>query len=311
MEDIATLTVNPTIDKNTRVERVRAGRKLRCEAPRRESGGGGLNVSRAIHRLGGRSSAHYLSGGATGTILESLLDEEGVEHEPISIEGWTRENLIVYEDSSGDQFRFGMPGPDVSEAEWREVLDRLGRMDPSPAYLVASGSLPPGVPDDFYAQVAGVAQELGARMVVDTSGVPLRQAVEAGAFLIKPNIAEFQELVGEDLPDERAQREAGREMIHRGSVHAIALSLGRGGALLITEEGSEPIRTPTVPIRSKVGAGDSMVAGTVLALARGKELREAVRFGVAAGAAAVMTEGTELCRREDTERLYRGMEEQG
>jgi 6-phosphofructokinase 2 len=309
LKHIVTLTVNPTIDMNTRVERVRAGEKLRCEAPRREPGGGGINVSRAIHRLGGRSSARYLAGGATGTILESLLDDEGVEHEPISIEGWTRENLVVSEEASDDQYRFGMPGPDVSEKEWKKVLDGLERLDPVPAYLVASGSLAPGMPDDFHARVARVARELGARFVVDTSGAPLREAVEAGAFLIKPNIAEFQELVGEELPDEQAQREAGQEMIGRGSVHAIALSLGRGGALLIAEEGSEPIRTPTVPIRSKVGAGDSMVAGTVLALARDEDLRAAVRFGVAAGAAAVMTEGTELCRREDAERLYAGMEE--
>ncbi|TVP42161.1 MAG: 1-phosphofructokinase family hexose kinase [Gemmatimonadales bacterium] len=311
MKHIVTLTVNPTIDKNTRVKRVRAGEKLRCESPRREPGGGGINVSRAVHRLGGRSLARYLAGGATGTILESLLDREGVEHEPIPIEGWTRENLVVSEEGSDDQYRFGMPGPEVSVEEWKKVLDGLERLDPVPAYLVASGSLAPGMPGDFYARVARIVRELGARLVVDTSGAPLREAVEAGAFLIKPNIAEFQELAGEELPDERAQREAGREMIGRGSVHAIALSLGRGGALLITEEGSEPIRTPTVPIRSKVGAGDSMVAGTVLALARGEELRAAVRFGVAAGAAAVMTEGTELCRREDAERLHTGMEEEG
>jgi len=305
MSSIVTLTVNPAIDKGTKVERVKPSKKLRCEEPSREPGGGGLNVSRVIQQLGGDSRALYLSGGATGEILEGLLDDRGMDHYPLPIKSWTRENLHVTEESTGDQFRFGMPGPKVDEGEWGAVLDILRELDPRPDILVASGSLAPGMPDDFLGMVSEIAAESGVRFVVDTSGAPLRKAVEVGAYLVKPNIREFQDLVGRELPDEKAQIEAGCELIDEGRVEAVALSLGRGGAFLITAEGGEHIRTPTVPIRSKVGAGDSMVAGIVLGLARDWGLARAVRFGVACGAAAVMTEGSELARREDAERLFR------
>jgi 6-phosphofructokinase 2 len=306
MKPIATLTVNPTVDQNTRVQQVVPERKLRCERPRTEPGGGGVNVSRAIHRLGGDSTLLYLAGGLTGDMLERLLDGEGLAQRRIPIEGWTRENLIVFESISGQQFRFGMPGPDVREAEWRRCLDELRELEPAPGYLVASGSLSPGMPVDFYARVAEVAGELNARLVVDTSGEALREAARAGVYLLKPNAGEFQALVGRELKGEAEQLEAAQALVRSGSCEVLVISLGAGGSLLVTSGGSEHLRTPTVPIRSKVGAGDSMVAGIVLGLARDLALRDAVRLGVAAGAAAVMTEGTELCRREDTERLYQG-----
>lgn len=307
MKSIATLAVNPTVDQNTRVDQVVPERKLRCEQPRREPGGGGVNVSRAIHRLGGESTLLYLAGGLTGDMLERLLDGEGLAQRRIPIEGWTRENLIVFESNSGQQFRFGMPGPEVREVEWRRCLEELRALEPAPSYLVASGSLSPGMPADFYVRVAQVAADLNARLVVDTSGEALRQAARAGAYLLKPNAGEFQALVGRTLTGEAEQLEAAQALVRSGSCEVLVISLGAGGVLLVTSTQSEHIRTPTVPIRSKVGAGDSTVAGIVLGLARGLELRDAVRLGVAAGAAAVMTEGTELCRREDAERLYQGM----
>ena len=311
MSHVVTLTVNPTIDKYTAVERVEPDRKLRCDRPTREPGGGGLNVSRAIDRLGGESRAFYLAGGPTGEILHGLLSEEGIEQEPIRIGDWTRENLIVHEGGSDRQYRFGMPGPEVSGEEARRCLDRLREVDPAPDYLVASGSLAPGLPADYLADVARVVADLGAKLVVDTSGEPLQKAVEAGVYLVKPNVGELEDLVGEPLESEAAQEEAARGVVERGGCRVVVLSLGAGGAMVIRREGTEHIRSPTVPIRSRVGAGDSMVAGIVLALARGLELPQAARFGVAAGAAAVMTSGTELCRRDDTERLFDEMGGEG
>lgn len=304
MKTILTLTVNPTIDLNTSVGQVVPQRKLRCGPPRREPGGGGINVSRAIQRLGGSSTALYLAGGPPGEMLRHLLDQEGLDQRLVPIEGWTRENVIVFEESSGQQFRFGMPGPEIREAEWRRCLEELAGRDPAPDYVVASGSLAPGIPDDFFARLAHATREMGARLVVDTSGEPLRRAAETGAYLFKPNLAEFQQLVGQEITSERELDEAGRGFIERGCCSVLLVSLGAGGALLITARGTEHIRSPTVPIRSKVGAGDSTVAGIVLGLARGLTVGDAARLGVAAGAAAVMTEGTELCRREDTELLY-------
>jgi 6-phosphofructokinase 2 len=305
MKSIITLTMNPAIDKSASVAQVIAERKLYCDSPRFEPGGGGVNVSRAIRKLGGESTAIFPCGGTTGEHLLELLQQEGLACGPIPVKGRTRENLVVLEESSGQQFRFGMPGTALNEKEWRSCLDILATVDQKPDYIVASGSLPPGVPDDFYAHVARIGKGLGAMVVVDTSGNPLRRALEEGVYLIKPNIRELGELTGSGLRDGAGQEEIAMEMVRSGKSEVIALSLGAGGVLLVSAYGCERLRTPVVPIKSKVGAGDSMVAGIVLRLARGDKVQDAVRFGVAAGAAAVMTPGSELCRREDAERLYR------
>jgi len=306
MSSIATLTLNPAIDKNTNIDRVIAEDKLRCEAPTREPGGG-INVSRVVHRLGGTSTAVYTSGGPTGTILETLLDDEELAHTPVSTEDWTRENLIVSETSTDRQYRFGMPGPELSADELEACLDALRTLDPAPDYLVASGSLPPGVPDDTYARVAEVAHALNAHAILDTSGAALRRAMDVGWYLLKPNLRELEQLAGRSLETESEQRDAARGFIGKGWCEVVVLSMGAAGALLITADQTEHVRSPTVPIRSRVGAGDSMVGGLTLALARDLDLHDAVRFGVAAGAAAVTTPGTELCHRSDTERLFEQM----
>ncbi len=309
MKSIVTLTVNPTVDINTSVGRVVPEMKLRCEPPCREPGGGGVNAARAIRRLGGEAAALYLAGGPSGDMLRGLLDEEGLTHRALPIDGWTRENVIVYEEASGLQYRFGMPGPQVSEAEWRRCLDELAALQPAADYVVASGSLARGMPEEFFGRVAEVARKTGARLIVDASGESLRHAVEAGTFMLKPNLRELQELVGAELVGEREQVAAARRFVDGGRVEVLVLSLGAEGALVITADGTEHVCAPAVPVRSKVGAGDSMVGGTVLALAREWDVQAAIRFGVAAGTAAVMTEGTELCRRDDTERLYAEMQD--
>ena len=307
MQTILTLTMNPSVDKSSRVDNVVPERKLRCESPRYEPGGGGINVSRAIRRLGGESVTVYPAGGPSGQMLRDLLDKEGLGHHPIQIKGWTREDFIVREESTDQQFRFGMPGPVLQDKEWNRCLSEVPRIDPNPYYIVASGSLPPGVPKDFYARVARLAKDLGAKLVVDTSGEALSLALREGVFLIKPNLRELKEVAEHEIEDELQQEDLARHIVSSGQSEVVVISLGVAGALAVTEEGCERLRAPTVSIKSRVGAGDSMVAGIVLSLTRGLSLKDAVIFGVAAGAAAVMTPGTELCRREDAERLYKHM----
>ena len=307
MKTIVTMTMNPAIDKSSGVADVVAERKLYCKPPRFEPGGGGVNVSRAIKKLGGESKLLYPAGGLPGERLQELLDQEGLDHRPFPIEGLIRESLVILEESTGLQYRFGMPGPEVQEEEWERCLDELSALFPTPNYLVASGSLPPGVPTDFYARVARVGKERGAKVIIDVSGEAMKEALKEGVYLIKPNIREFRELVGKEIKEESQIKTAARKMVKSGRCEVLIISLGAAGALMASEEITERILPPTVPIVSKVGAGDSMVAGIVLSLARGKALRESVLFGVAAGAAAVMTPGTELCRREDVERLFESM----
>jgi len=301
---IATLTMNPAIDKSSAVAQVVAEWKLRCDPPAYEPGGGGINVSRALRNLGGDSLAFYPAGGLAGRMLCDLLDREGLDHRAISIAGVTRENFTVLEKSTGRQYRFGMPGPTLQDAEWRRCLEAISNLLPRIDYLVASGRLPPGVPENFYGQLARLAKEHDTRLIVDTSGEALRLAVKEGVFLIKPNLREFAELTGRKEVNGLQEEHLAQELVSTNKCEMVVVSLGAAGVLVASAAGTERVRAPLVPKKSKVGAGDSTVAGIVLALARGKSWREAVRLGVAAGAAAVMTPGTELCCREDVERLY-------
>ena len=307
MKMIVTLTMNPSIDKSSSVGNVVAERKLYCTVPRFEPGGGGINICRAIKKLGGESLALYTSGGPTGEMLQFLLDQEGLTHRPVQVNGWSRENLIVLEESTGQQYRFGMPGPVLIDVEWERCLYELTNRNPEPDYIVASGSLPDRVPLDFYAHVARIGKEIDARVIVDASSEALKFALQEGVYLIKPNVREFREIVGSEIREESQIKSAAKKTVESGQCEVVVISLGAAGAIIATKEAVEHIIPPTVPIISKVGAGDSMVAGIVLSLARGNALRDSILFGVAAGTAAVMTPGTELCRREDTERLYKQM----
>jgi 6-phosphofructokinase 2 len=307
MKTIAAITLNPAIDKSSSVAHVLAERKLYCEAPLFEPGGGGVNVCRAIKKLGGESLLLYPAGGLTGTRLQELLDEAGLNHRPFPIAGMNRESLVNLEESTGLQYRFGMPGPRIRKEEWELFIEELSSMEPAPDYVVASGSLPPGVPQDFYARIARIGKKRGAKTIVDVSGEALDAALQEGVFLIKPNVREFRELVGEEVKEESQIKAAARKIVESGRCEVVVISLGAAGALVVSEKLAEHILSPTVPIISKVGAGDSMVAGIVLSLARGNPLRDSALFGVAAGSAAVMTPGSQLCRMEDATRLYAAM----
>jgi 6-phosphofructokinase 2 len=304
MDAILTLTMNPALDVSSGVPYVLPDQKLRCEPPRYEPGGGGINVARAVRRLGGDPLAWFPVGGPAGTLLQRLLEDEGVRQAAVPTREWTRENLNVSERTSGRQFRFCMPGPTLDETEWRVFLDGRGGLDAAPGFLVASGSLPPGVPVDFYARLAARARELGSRLVLDTSGEPLARAVTEGVYLLKPSLREFRALTGTTAEDEKALIQlAVAAVTERRWCEVLVLSLGPAGALWVSADGGARLAAPSVPVQSTVGAGDSLVAAIVHALACGRPLGDAVRAGVAAGAAAVLNPGTELCHRDDVERL--------
>jgi 6-phosphofructokinase 2 len=243
-------------------------------------------------------------------MLQNLLDREGLDHRPIHIEEKTRESFTVFENTTGQQYRFSTPGPTLKEAEWMRCLDELFAIDPPPDYLVVSGSIPPDVPNDFYARLARFAKEAGVRMILDATADPFTLAVREGVFMIKPNLREIRALAEKDIADEAQQEELARQIVDSGQSEVVVVTLGSAGALLVWQEGSTRLRAPTVPIESKVGAGDSTVAGIVLGLSQGESLLDAVKFGLASGAAAVMTPGTELCRGEDARRLFRSMANQ-
>lgn len=307
MKKILALCMKPSLDISTSVGTVVTGPKLRCEAPLREPGGGGINVCRAITKLGGKALVVYPGGGTSGQLLKRLLEKEGVGQKTLSIEGMIPESFMVLEESSGKQYRFNFPGARVEEDEWKRILKMISRTTPRPDFVVASGSLPPGVPQDFYARLACEVSGWEAKFIVDTHGPPLIEAAKESVYLIKANMKEFQDVAEQEVEDEMQLRELAKEKILGKKCETLVVSLGAAGAILVSKEGIERFYAPVVPIRSRVGAGDSMVAGIVMKLAQNSSLRDSVLFGTAAGSAAVMTPGTELCRREDAERLYEQM----
>ncbi len=304
---IRCLCANPALDRSMHIDHVVPDQKLRCGPPRIDPGGGGVNVARAITRLGGPSRVIYLGGGPTGDLIEAALDQEAVEQRRIPVDGHTRESITVLEDATDHQYRFSTPGAQVDQAEWQRCLDAVFDWEAPPAYLVASGSLSPGMPEDFYARVARRARDCRLRLIIDSSGEALRQVVDAGVFLIKPNMRELGHLAGEEIESEAHEREVAQGLVEDGKADVVIVSLGAGGALLVTKERTENVRAPTVNIKSRIGAGDSMVGGISLALAEGRSLREAAYYGVATGSAAVKTPGTELFHPEDVAQLYENM----
>lgn len=312
MPDILTITLNPTVDMSTRVEQLVPGPKLRCDAPEVDPGGGGLNVSRTIRILGGASRAFAAIGGGTGQRLAELLREEGVDLLPFRITGETRQSLAVTEEATGRQYRFVLPGPEWSREQADRALAELGATVRRGSIAVLSGSQPPGVADDFVRRLAARTRVRQALLVADTSGPPLRYLADnpIGLHSLRMDAAEAEALAGHPLPERRDTADFAASLVRAGVAQVVIISRGADGSTLADGERrlhcSRSVEGEQV--RSSIGAGDSFVGAYVLALSRGAELAEALRLGVAAASAAVLTDATELCRREDTERLLPGCE---
>ena len=302
---IVTLTLNPALDLATSAETVRPTHKIRTFGEHLDAGGGGVNVARVAHVLGGAVAAILLAGGATGQLVGEMLTEQGVAHRIVPTRGRTRISVTVIEQSSGLEYRFVPEGPEVTEAEWRAALDRLEEVPGD--WLVASGSLPRGVPVSIYADVARSAARRGVRFVLDTSGPALSAALGSGIALLKPSLGELEGLLGRRLSDPAAQDAEAVALVRSGAAGMVALTLGREGAVLATRDGVVRLKASATQVQSAVGAGDSFLAAMTLALARDAAPTEALAWGVAAGTAATGGIGTARLVRADVEARYRAL----
>ncbi|QIQ87974.1 1-phosphofructokinase family hexose kinase [Erythrobacter sp.] len=303
MMNIATVTLNPAFDVSFEVDRLFHTSKMRGDNERHAPGGGGINVARVFVRLGGNARCHYLAGGATGAALDRALDQHEIVRNRVAIAGETRVSTSVFERTSRREYRFVTDGPEIAEAKWRECEAAIAQAECD--YLVASGSLPRGVPDDFYARIATAANNRGIRFVLDSSGRGLAGGLAAGGvFLVKPSVGELRALTGQELESEEEIAAAARAIVERGQAKYVAVTMGRDGGILASADGV--IRRAAIPVEaaSAVGAGDSCVAAMVYAFARGRAPADAFAFGMAGGAAAVLTPGTDLARARDIRRLY-------
>ncbi len=303
---IVTITLNPCIDKSTTVPAIKPEAKLRNTEVVNEPGGGGINVSKALAKLSVAAPALFTAGGHNGEMLKSLLQQEGISFTSIDTKVETRENWIVVETDTAKQFRFTFPGREVEEAAVKNLLEALQLQ--APDFVVASGSLPPGLPDNFYGEVVSYATAAGAKCIVDTSGDALKALENKGAFLIKPNIAELCKLLDIDKLELKEVDDAAQQIIQNGFASIVAVSMGGDGAWIVSSDEKYFTPAPKVEVKTTVGAGDSMVAGITYMLHKNEGLQNAIRFGVCCGSAATMNAGTELFKVDDVWQLYNGME---
>jgi 6-phosphofructokinase 2 len=302
MTDILTVTLNPALDVLTSIDRVSDTHKMRCGPTLKHPGGGGVNVARVLHRLGANCVALYLAGGVTGERHHKLMSAEKVRCHVMPIAEETRESFSVHETSSGHDFRFVLPGPNVSAAECEAVYAYVAQHMPK-QFLVISGGLPPGVPDNFYARLTALAKQHGVRVVLDTNGPALVEALKVGVYLFKPSLRELRDLTKQALPNIDSQVAAARMLIEQGQAEVVAVSLGEDGALVVSAQECWQARSIQVNVKTTIGAGDSFVAGMVWSLARGDKLLAAFQYGMASGAAALLAPGTSLSQAGDVHHL--------
>ena len=301
---IATITINPAIDKSSTIDKLIPEKKLRCSNLVTEAGGGGINVSKAIKRLGGESLAIFPVGGTNGELLEDILQKEGLLCKSLPVASETRTSFSIHELSSNEQYRFVIPGAAFTAEDVENFLQFIHSLQPFPDIIVASGSLPPGVPLNFYASLSKLAKQKGVKFFADTSGEPLQLAVEEGVYLLKPNLAELCTLAGKEYLELNEVDETAKQLINSGRCEVVVVSMGPAGAILVTKDIYEKVAAPPVKKMTTVGAGDSMVAGMAWMLEQGKSFSEMVRFGVACGSAATMNSGTQLFKKDDVLKLY-------
>ena len=299
---IATVTLNPSLDKTVTVEGLVVDEANRWTSLRRDAGGKGINVSRVIHELGGRTVAYGFIGGIDGEVLKHLLEQQYVPFDFTPIKGDIRSNFIITNIKTYRQTRIDAPGPYISKGEMEDLVLKVMNIKPKPEFLVFAGSVPPGVPDDIYNTLIREAKKHGIKTVLDSDDQWLAEGVKAIPDVIKPNIHEAEELLGVKLKQEVEIIQAAQDLAGWG-IGVVAISRGKDGLIVVSEDKLLRIIPPEVQINSTVGAGDSAVAGLVLKLSQGSEIEEACRLAVAAGTAATLTPGTELCRREDVEMI--------
>ncbi len=302
--EFATVTPSPTIDISAFVQRIIPFTKLRCESVRYDPGGGGINVARVLKRFGASPSAVIPVGGPQGELLRRLLKEEDLSAVTVCIAADTRQDFTVFERQSGAQYRFVFPASPMTGTEVTTLFEALKGIVPAPRYLVVSGSCPADVATSFFDDAESAAMNTGAKLVVDTFGSALSIAVDHAAYLIKPNLREFEDLMGSGLRTDNLRVKAARDLLTRSELEMIAVTLGADGALLVSRNGAWRGMAPKIEALSTVGAGDSFLGAFLWKLSKAVALNEALRFAIAAGSAALLAPGTELCRPQDIERLF-------
>lgn len=299
MNNIITLTVNPAVDKSAKVDGMIPEHKLSCHSFDYQPGGGGINISRILQRLEQNSDCLFTSGGDNGKLLQSLLLKENINTHPISVQEPTRENFSVVDTTTNFQYRFGMPGGKVSHSELEALTSKLLEIVKDGDILALSGSLSSSMPSDFYVHIIRMLKNKNIKIVLDTSGQALKQAIEHKVCLVKPNQRELAFLADKDFLSNKEQEDFAMQLVTSNLVEYVVLSMGAKGAFMASKNGVVYQQTPVVPVHSTIGAGDSMVAGLIYGIQQSLSPQQMLKYGVACGSATTMSEGTSLATIEN------------
>jgi 6-phosphofructokinase 2 len=302
MSKIVTLTVNPALDKSAKVDGLIPEQKLTCHSIDHQPGGGGINISRILKRLGESSVCFFTSGGENGKRIESLLHEESINTYAFQVQNSTRENFSVVDTATNFQYRFGMPGKAISDNELKTITTKIVDTLQEGDILALSGSLTTNMPSDFYVNLIKLLKSKHVKIVLDTSGPALKQAIEHQVCLVKPNLRELAYLAGKDFLTNKEQEDFAMQLVKAKKVEYVVVSMGPKGAFMASEEGIVYQQTPAVPVKSTVGAGDSMVAGLIYGMRHNFEAKKMLQYGVACGSATTMSEGTNLASIENIQK---------
>jgi 1-phosphofructokinase/tagatose 6-phosphate kinase len=302
---IITVTLNAAIDKTLEVPNFRLGRRHRSVAQTTMPGGKGVNVARAIKRLGRPVVATGFTGGATGTRVVELLTEESILSDFVRIREESRTNTAVLDPTSGEQTEINERGPAVTAAEVDLFCDKLLYLAQGAQMCVFAGSVPRDVDHEIYARLIRDLQRLNVTTVLDTEGEPLRQAVRAEPTVVTPNVLEAEELVGHEFNDDEDRVIAVREMVELGASEAI-MTTADGCFAQVVEDGRPQLyraRMEPLEPRATVGSGDAFLAGYVAARYGGGSPGDRLRFGTACGAESTQHLGAGVLDPRAVERL--------
>ncbi|WP_179338737.1 1-phosphofructokinase family hexose kinase [Winogradskyella ludwigii] len=307
--NIITLTINPALDKSATINHLVPEQKLKCHAIEFQAGGGGVNISRVLHTLGVKNNCMFTCGGDTGQTLKRLLEEEQLNITPIPVEAWTRENLAVVDAKTELQYRFGMPGQGLSTTEAETLKSTINKLVTEDTILIMSGSVPDTMAPNFYIQLIDSLTAKNVKIIVDTSGEALKASLQKPVFLMKPNQGELAQLAGKDFLTKTEQEAFAMQLIHNKQAQYVVVSLGARGAFLASANGIVYQNTPSVKVKSTIGAGDSMVAGLIYAITQNLSPANILKWGVICGVATTMTGGTNLASKENIQKMVDLLEE--
>jgi 6-phosphofructokinase 2 len=301
---IYTLTLNPALDRTLIVEDMKFEDANRVKKEFRYAGGKGIDVSRVINELGGKSVALGFVGGYDGMELEGRLINEGITCDFVRIAEETRINIFIENEGGGERTSLHAQGPEVTPSELAILYNKIKDLNPQPTWFVMSGSLPLGISDNIYGQIIHLLRGKGIKVFLDADSAPFKKGIEAIPFAIKPNTFELGRLAGRSINDKKSIVAYGKKLVEKGIRYAL-ISMAEKGMFLFSEEQNLRAFPPRVKIQSTIGAGDASVAGFIFAYEQKKPLNECLKMAVACGTATVLTPGTALCKKADVKRILK------